>query len=40
MNMNEVQQEQVLSFCDMCGCDFDIAVDYLRCCDWVVDSGI
>lgn len=38
--MNDYQQEQVLSLCEMCGCDFDIALQYLQCCDWSAERGI
>lgn len=40
IQMEEYQQEMILNFCEMCGCDFEIASQYLQCCDWSMDSGI
>ena len=38
--MNDIQQEQVLSMCEMCGCDFDIALPYLQCSDGSLEAGM
>lgn len=38
--MEEYQQEMVLNLCEMVGCEFDVAIQYLESCDWSMDSGM
>ena len=38
--MNDIQQDIALNFCDMCGCDIDVAIPYLQSCDWNIETGM
>ena len=37
--MDAIHQELVFNFSEMCGCDLDIAQEYLDACGWELNTG-